>query len=81
MVGAVEGETAQGGELGGHQVVKPISPQEKINAIRTLAKDDEVASKVTTDMLRCLRSASALVPGDRTGHRRLRPGLGYPRSG
>lgn len=35
----------------GHQVAKPVSPQEKINAIHTLARDEEVASKVTTDML------------------------------
>ncbi|MEV0437825.1 DUF6192 family protein [Streptomyces spectabilis] len=36
----------------GFQVARPVSQQEKINAIHTLARDDEVASKVTTDMLR-----------------------------
>ncbi len=35
----------------GHQVAKPVSPQEKINAIHTLAREEEVASKVTTVML------------------------------
>ncbi|WP_333771792.1 DUF6192 family protein [Streptomyces sp. IBSBF 2435] len=36
----------------GRQVAKPVTPQEKISAIHTLAKDDEVAAAVTGDLLR-----------------------------
>lgn len=36
----------------GQQVVKPVTPQEKIRAIHTLAQDEEVAAKVTGDLLR-----------------------------
>ncbi|MGC9543992.1 DUF6192 family protein [Streptomyces sp. UG1] len=36
----------------GHQVAKLVSTQEKVNAIHTLARDEEVAGKVTTDILR-----------------------------
>lgn len=36
----------------GQQVQNPITPQEKISAIHTLAKDEEVAAVVTSDLLR-----------------------------
>lgn len=36
----------------GRQVVKPVTPQEKISAIHTLATDEEVAATVTGDLLR-----------------------------
>jgi hypothetical protein len=36
----------------GRQVVKPVTPQEKISAIHTLAQDEEVAVTVTGDLLR-----------------------------
>ncbi|MER6614394.1 DUF6192 family protein [Streptomyces xantholiticus] len=36
----------------GRQVVKPITPQEKVSAIHTLATDEEVAATVTSDLLR-----------------------------
>ncbi|EMF01163.1 RacO protein [Streptomyces mobaraensis NBRC 13819 = DSM 40847] len=35
----------------GQQAAKPVSPQEKINAIHTLAREEEVASQVATVML------------------------------
>ncbi|TQK44503.1 hypothetical protein FBY35_6011 [Streptomyces sp. SLBN-118] len=35
----------------GHQVARPVTPQEKINAIHTLAREEDVAGKVTTEML------------------------------
>jgi hypothetical protein len=38
--------------LTGRQVDKPITPQEKVSAIHTLAQDDEVAATVTGDLLR-----------------------------
>ncbi|MFE3587400.1 DUF6192 family protein [Streptomyces niveus] len=36
----------------GRQVVKPVTPQEKVSAIHTLATDEEVAIAVTGDLLR-----------------------------
>ncbi|MFJ8150320.1 DUF6192 family protein [Streptomyces sp. NPDC096048] len=36
----------------GRQVVKPVTPQEKVSAIHSLAKDDGVAGRVTGDLLR-----------------------------
>jgi hypothetical protein len=36
----------------GRQVVKPVTPQEKITAIHTLARDEDVAAAVTTDLLK-----------------------------
>lgn len=36
----------------GHQVSRPVTPQEKIRAIHTLARDEEIAAVVTTDFLR-----------------------------
>ena len=36
----------------GRQVEHPISPQEKITAIHTLARDEDVAAVVTSDLLR-----------------------------
>ncbi|MFJ4410928.1 DUF6192 family protein [Streptomyces sp. NPDC088910] len=36
----------------GRQVVKPVTPQEKVSAIHTLATDEEVAATVTSDLLR-----------------------------
>jgi Family of unknown function (DUF6192) len=36
----------------GRRVVKPVTPQEKVNAIHTLAQDEEVAATVTGDLLR-----------------------------
>lgn len=36
----------------GRQVVKPVTPQEKISAIHTLARDEDVAAAVTTDFLK-----------------------------
>ena len=34
------------------QVVKPVTPQEKVSAIHTLARDEEIAATVTGDLLR-----------------------------
>ncbi|MFE9881969.1 DUF6192 family protein [Streptomyces sp. NPDC005784] len=36
----------------GRQVVKPVTPQEKVSAIHTLAQDEAVAAAVTGDLLR-----------------------------
>ncbi|MDT0347521.1 DUF6192 family protein [Streptomyces litchfieldiae] len=36
----------------GQQVDNPVSPEEKITAIHALARDEEVAAQVTTDLLR-----------------------------
>jgi hypothetical protein len=36
----------------GRQVVKPVTPQEKVSAIHTLAVDEQVAATVTSDLLR-----------------------------
>ncbi|WP_285544152.1 DUF6192 family protein [Streptomyces lavendulae] len=36
----------------GHQVQRPVTAQEKVSAIHTLAKDEEVAAVVTGDLLR-----------------------------
>jgi hypothetical protein len=36
----------------GRQVVKPVTPQEKVSAIHTLAEDEAVAATVTGDLLR-----------------------------
>lgn len=45
----------------GRQVERPASPQEKITAIHTLARDEEVAAAVTTDLLK-RPSVAAKVP-------------------
>ncbi|WP_449489152.1 DUF6192 family protein [Streptomyces lavendulae] len=36
----------------GRQVERPITPQEKVSAIHTLARDEEVAAVITGDLLR-----------------------------
>ncbi|MCZ4103317.1 DUF6192 family protein [Streptomyces sp. H39-C1] len=36
----------------GRQVENPVTPQEKVSAIHTLARDEEVAATVTSDLLR-----------------------------
>ncbi|MFJ8429566.1 DUF6192 family protein [Streptomyces sp. NPDC094021] len=36
----------------GRQVERPVTPQEKVSAIHTLAADEEVAATVTSDLLR-----------------------------
>ncbi|MFI0773231.1 DUF6192 family protein [Streptomyces sp. NPDC021212] len=36
----------------GRQVTKPVTPQEKVSAIHTLAQDEQVAATVTGDLLR-----------------------------
>ncbi|MCM2416554.1 DUF6192 family protein [Streptomyces sp. RKAG293] len=36
----------------GQQVARPVTPQEKVSAIHTLAQDEEVAATVTGDLLR-----------------------------
>ncbi|MFL4909336.1 DUF6192 family protein [Streptomyces sp. MMS24-I2-30] len=36
----------------GRQVERPVTPQEKVSAIHTLAQDDEVAGRITGDLLR-----------------------------
>ncbi|WP_174855714.1 DUF6192 family protein [Streptomyces rishiriensis] len=36
----------------GRQVVKPVTPREKASAIHSLAQDEEVAARVTGDLLR-----------------------------
>ncbi|WP_438453036.1 DUF6192 family protein [Streptomyces asiaticus] len=36
----------------GRQVVKPVTAQEKVSAIQSLAQDEEVAGRVTGDLLR-----------------------------
>ncbi|MFF7249876.1 DUF6192 family protein [Embleya sp. NPDC008237] len=36
----------------GRQVDRPVTPQEKVSAIHTLARDEDVAAVVTTDFLR-----------------------------
>ncbi|MGK5555054.1 DUF6192 family protein [Actinomadura kijaniata] len=36
----------------GHRVDRPVSPREKVRAIHELARDDEVAATVATDLLR-----------------------------
>lgn len=65
----------------GHQVAKPVTPQEKINTIHALARDDEVASKVTTDMLHRPEVAfRASLPDEGEGRVRTPPltGQGLP---
>jgi hypothetical protein len=52
----------------GHQVAKPVTPQEKINTIHALARDDEVASKVTTDMLHRPEVAFRAMTDDTARH-------------
>ncbi|GAU71291.1 hypothetical protein SSP35_32_00200 [Streptomyces sp. NBRC 110611] len=49
----------------GRQVEKPISSQEKITAIHTLARDEDVAAVVTTDLLRRPAVASQVKPENR----------------
>ncbi|MEU2855632.1 DUF6192 family protein [Streptomyces syringium] len=45
----------------GRQVENPETPQEKISAVHTLARDEEVAAAVTTDLLK-RPQAAAQVP-------------------
>ncbi|MFF5523203.1 DUF6192 family protein [Streptomyces coeruleorubidus] len=49
----------------GHQVSRPVTPQEKIRAIHTLARDEEVAAAVTTDLLRRPAVASQVPVEDK----------------
>nr|WTB12141.1 DUF6192 family protein [Streptomyces antimycoticus] len=49
----------------GRQVEHPVSPQEKVTAIHTLAQDEDVAATVTTDFLRRPAVAAQVKPEDR----------------
>lgn len=49
----------------GRQVVKPVTPQEKVSAIHTLAKDEEVAATVTGDLLRRPAVVAQVRPEDK----------------
>lgn len=49
----------------GRQVVKPVSPQEKITAIHALAQDEDVAAVVTGDLLRRPAVASQVKAEDK----------------
>jgi hypothetical protein len=49
----------------GHQVSRPVTAQEKIRAIHTLARDEEVAAAVTTDFLRRPAVASQVSAVDK----------------
>ncbi|MER6563618.1 DUF6192 family protein [Streptomyces sp. NPDC001027] len=49
----------------GRQVVKPVTPQEKVSAIHTLAKDEEVAATVTGDLLRRPAVVAQVKPADK----------------
>ena len=48
----------------GRQVVRPVSPQEKITAIHALAQDEDVAATVTGDLLRRPAVASQVKAED-----------------
>ncbi|WP_448333744.1 DUF6192 family protein [Streptomyces sp. DSM 41534] len=49
----------------GRQVERPASAREKITAIHTLARDEEVAAAVTTDLLKRPSVAAQVKPEDR----------------
>lgn len=50
----------------GRQVVKPVTPQEKVSAIHTLAKDEEAgAATVTGDLLRRPAVVTQVKPADK----------------
>ncbi|TDC76422.1 DUF6192 family protein [Streptomyces hainanensis] len=49
----------------GQQVETPVSPQEKITAIRSLARDEDVAAAVTTDLLKRPQVAAKVPTGDK----------------
>lgn len=49
----------------GRQVVKPVTPQEKVSAIHTLAKDEKVAATVTRDLLKRPAVVAQVKPEDR----------------
>ncbi|MFG2352054.1 DUF6192 family protein [Streptomyces phaeochromogenes] len=49
----------------GRQVDKPVTSQEKISAIHTLAKDEEVAATVTGDLLRRPAVVAQVKPEDK----------------
>jgi hypothetical protein len=48
----------------GHQVDTPVSPQEKVTAIHSLAQDEEVAAAVTTDFLKRPQVAAKMPQTD-----------------
>ncbi|MFF2432534.1 DUF6192 family protein [Streptomyces mirabilis] len=49
----------------GRQVVKPVTLQEKVSAIHTLAKDEKVAATVTGDLLKRPAVVAQVKPEDR----------------
>lgn len=49
----------------GWQVIKPVTPQEKVSAIHSLARDEEVAATVTGDFLRRPAVAAQVKPEDK----------------
>lgn len=49
----------------GHQVDTPVSPQEKVTAIHSLAQDEEVAAAVTTDFLKRPQVAAKVPQTDK----------------
>jgi hypothetical protein len=49
----------------GRQVAKPVTPLEKISAIHTLAKNEEVAATVTGDLLRRSAVVAQVKPEDK----------------
>ncbi|MFZ3555939.1 DUF6192 family protein [Streptomyces sp. BH055] len=49
----------------GRQAVKPVTPQEKVSAIHTLAKDEQVAATVTGDLLRRPAVVAQVRPEDK----------------
>lgn len=49
----------------GRQVEHPITPQEKVSAIHTLARDEDVAATVTSDFLRRPAVVSQVKPEDK----------------
>ncbi|WP_326594508.1 DUF6192 family protein [Streptomyces sp. NBC_01803] len=52
----------------GQRVAKPVTPQEKITAVHTLVRDEEVAAKVTTDMLHRPEVAFRAMSDDTARH-------------
>ncbi|MFG2987461.1 DUF6192 family protein [Streptomyces sp. NPDC048258] len=49
----------------GHQVVNPVTPEEKVSAIHALARDEQVAAAVTTELLRRPTVAAQVSAEDR----------------
>ncbi len=49
----------------GRQIVHPVTPQERVSAIHTLAKDEEVAATVTGDLLRRPAVVAQVKPADK----------------